>query len=100
MNLRLVLLALITLVVSCKKNQHDEIVNKTPAELLTQKSWKIVNMGFDANQNDVLDPNEGVVADCVKDNTYQFFANGSGIYKDNAVSCGFDSEGPLPWTLS
>jgi hypothetical protein len=61
---------------------------KTSNELLTQKTWKLASHGYDLNNNKNIDADEENIQACEKDNTYSFYASGTGLFEDNTLSCG------------
>ena len=73
----------VVFVTGCKK--YNETVpyapamstNKTPAENLTQRPWRLLSYGFDHNKNGLVDIDEESIRDCEKDNSYTFNKNGS-----------------------
>lgn len=82
---------LLTLIVlsACRKQDYprQEPLPLTKKELLTQKKWKLVNFGFDNNNNGAVDADEDVAPDCVKDNIHSFFADGTGTVEENVLFC-------------
>jgi len=93
------LITAIVLVTGCKK--YNETMpyppamstNKTPAENLTQKPWRLLSYGFDHNKNGIVDIDEESIRDCEKDNSYTFNKNGSGVIAENTMMC--DANDPL-----
>jgi hypothetical protein len=65
----------------------DSIV-KSPTELLSQKSWTLSRMGYDENENNMLDPGENILTSCERDNLYLFSPCGIGAYFDSGLVCG------------
>jgi len=75
--------------------------NKTPAENLTQKPWRLLSYGFDRNKNGLVDIDEESIRNCEKDNSYTFNKDGSGVVAENAIIC--DANDPVnqfAWTLT
>src|SRR5262245_6166366 len=72
---------------SCEK-EDVKVDNKTSAQLLTQKAWKLVSHGYDDNNNKVIEPVEENIQDCQKDNVYTFNLNGSGLVEEKTLNCG------------
>jgi hypothetical protein len=97
MNKQLLFILLVVLFASCKKDDSPPPRSKTPGELLTQLPWKLVAYGFDLNGNNIIDGNENVIIDCLKDNTYVFNASGTGSISDNSISCGQDPSTDFNW---
>jgi len=85
--------------VGCKKNEHDAPIVKTPEQLLTQKQWTIVALGFDINANGTIDPTENVLADCEKSSVYVFNPNGTGAVHDAPPVCTPSLDNNFNWTL-
>jgi hypothetical protein len=69
-------------------DKEDMMSIKTSTELLTQKAWKLVSHGYDDNNNKTIDAGEENIGACEKDNTYNFYPGGTGLFEDNALSCG------------
>lgn len=66
---------------------QQETNKQSAIQLLTQKTWTLVSYGFDDNHNNTIDIPEECIADCNKDDTYGFRADGTGLYSDNMLSC-------------
>lgn len=96
----LFLLVIVTLTLSCKKensNSHDPV---TASILLTKKTWALASYGYDHNANGLIDASEESIRDCEKDNRYSFNIGGNGLYEDNFLSCGTGiSEMSFTWRL-
>lgn len=89
---RILLTALFLILLSCKK-EIDTRNEKVPAiELLTQKPWTLISHGLDSNGNDKIDPAEESIEDCQEDNITNFYPDGTGLFDDNAISCGIGIE--------
>ena len=100
MPLRLMIASLLVLFISCKKEKTtNPIIPKDTAALLTQKPWLLRVAGFDENANELIDPNENTVADCVKDNPYSFQDLGSGSIVDNDLKCASSETTFFTWEL-
>lgn len=94
------LLAIVTLILSCKKENSNSHEPATATILLTQKSWTLASYGYDHNANGLIDASEESIRDCEKDNRYSFIIGGNGLYEDNILSCGNGiSEMPFTWRL-
>jgi hypothetical protein len=93
-----VCLLMATVLVACKK---DDDKGKQPVSLLTQKAWIPVFVGFDYNNDGVLneDYTENSLAECQLDDTYVFKANGTFMIHANTNGCGTDG-GPYDWKLA
>lgn len=96
---RILSIAIMIITLSCKK-EKDEIKTTTVAELLTQKPWVLTSYGFDVNRNAQIDPAEESIEDCQKDNTWHYYADGTGLFDDNILSCatGIEKQ-PFTWKL-
>lgn len=94
------LLGLFILTLSCKKDNTVLPGKSTATELLTREKWILSGYGFDDNHNNKLDPQENIIGDCQKDNSYRFEISGNGSFLDNAISCGGPAETVFNWRLS
>ena len=56
-------------------------------ELLTEKIWRLISYGRDANNNGLVDPSEEAIRTCEKDNSYVFAPGGSGLVEENSDVC-------------
>jgi hypothetical protein len=102
------LITAMALVPGCKKYNETApyptammSTNKTPAENLTQKPWRLLSYGFDRNKNGLVDTEEESIRNCEKDNSYTFNKDGSGVVAENAMIC--DANNPVDqfaWTLT
>ena len=100
MPFRFVIVFFIVLLISCKKEKTtNPIIPKDTAALLTQKPWLLSVAGFDDNANELIDPIENTVADCVKDNPYSFGDLGSGSIVDNGLKCATVETTFFTWAL-
>jgi hypothetical protein len=83
-----------------KDNEELMIQPKSAAQLLTQKTWKMVSHGIDHNKNNAIDGDEDLVMECEKDNRYTFKMDGSALFQDNINICGDGiTELPFTWKL-
>ncbi|RYY21505.1 MAG: hypothetical protein EOO04_18120 [Chitinophagaceae bacterium] len=57
------------------------------ADLLMHRQWVLSSYGFDENNNGTIDPAEERIEECEQDDTYEFFANGTGLMRGNSYSC-------------
>jgi hypothetical protein len=71
--------------IACSKESNNEA--KPPEQLLTQRPWKLVSHGSDYNNNNRIDPDEETIGDCEKDNSYNFYVNGTGLVEENLLKC-------------
>jgi len=79
---------LLSLILLCDTNTHSGIGHGTPtAAMLINKQWTMFDYGFDENLNGKLDRAESRIEACEKDDTYEFFKDGSGLAKSNSFSC-------------
>jgi hypothetical protein len=99
MYLKLILVSLFVITMSCKKGREETNKGKSTAELLTQKEWILTATGFDGNNNGVLDASENTIQDCYKDNSYIFHTEGAGFTYDNSLSCGGSPSNQFNWKL-
>ena len=88
MNSKTLLSALLILLISCSRENDSIAPPKTATELLTQKTWTLNSHGPDNNNNKVLDPSEDVALTCERDNTLDFYNDGTVVFKENAIACG------------
>ncbi|HEY6503504.1 MAG TPA: hypothetical protein VIZ28_05960 [Chitinophagaceae bacterium] len=97
--MRYALLGILVLLAGCQKDKEGMDEEKTAAQLLTQKEWVLAATGFDHNMNGVLDPDENIIEDCQKDNSYVFHISGTGSSLDNTISCGGPAIADFNWQL-
>ena len=83
------------MIAACKKEK--ETVEKSPVQLLTVKEWTLFSVGFDDNNNGVIDINEEMIKDCQRDNTIKFNSDGRGQFLDKGISCGGPMESSFGW---
>ena len=57
------------------------------SQLLVNKTWMLSSYGFDENGNGRIDLTEERIEECEKDDTYEFYASGAGMMRDNRFSC-------------
>jgi len=88
-------LLMVVLLLSCSKANHP--TTKTAAELLTQKTWKLVSHGYDENANGKIEGWEDNLVTCETDNTYEFYVEGTGRYRDNELFCQGTIEQQFTW---
>ena len=82
-------------ITACKKEK--EIVGKSPSQLLTDNEWILFSIGFDVNNNGVIDNSEELIKDCEKDNTIKFVSDGRGFFLDKGITCGGLLENNFYW---
>jgi hypothetical protein len=85
---RVLLTGLLSILLSCKKENDIGSGRRTATELLTQKPWRLSSHGFDDNRNNKIDPGEEGIEDCQRDNITHFYRDGTGLFDENRVSCG------------
>lgn len=92
--LALVVLGLMTMLWSCKKDNNNP--PKTRTELITQANWRFKTAT--ANGSDV----SGLIQDCQKDNIISFAANGNGNMNEGATKCnsGDPDDTPFTWNFA
>lgn len=94
------LIGIIIITLSCSK--EIDINEPVPLEsLLTEKPWVLNSYGLDENRNNQIDPAEESIEDCQKDNTWHYYADGTGLFDDNSLSCanGIEKQ-PFAWKLN
>jgi hypothetical protein len=70
--------------ISCSKEKRILDRNTT---LLIEKRWIFERYGLDENNNGSIEETENNILPCEADDTYAFFANGSGFYEGGPVPC-------------
>ena len=85
---RVFLTGLLSILLSCKKENDNGSGGRTATELLTLKPWILSSHGFDDNRNDKIDDTEESIEDCQKDNITHFYRDGTGLSDDHTISCG------------
>jgi len=83
------------MIAACKKEK--ETVEKSPVQLLTVKEWILFSIGFDDNNNGIIDNNEELIKDCERDNTIKFTSDGRGYFQDKGITCGGLIENNFNW---
>ena len=96
MNRLLTTLLCITIIAGCKKQTHEPQVAK-PKDLLTDGKWLLVSFGYDFDNSGAIEDQENLIEECQKDNTTQYFGNGSGQSRDNQTICSSPSEADFEW---
>jgi hypothetical protein len=71
-------MSLIFITTGCKKCVNQNSPGPGKDELLTEKIWRLIGYGRDANNNGLVDPSEEAIRTCEKDNSYVFAPGGSG----------------------
>lgn len=103
MYFKLIITAFIAISIGCKKDKEELVIQPQPksvAELLTQKTWKLVSHGVDHNNNNTIDADEDLTRDCEKDNLYIYKEDGNALFLDNILICGDGiTEFPFIWKL-
>ena len=85
---RVFLTGLLSILLSCKKENDNGSGGRTAAELLTLRPWILSSHGFDDNRNHKIDDAEESIEDCQKDNITPFYMDGTGLFDDHTISCG------------
>jgi hypothetical protein len=85
---RVFLTGLLSILLSCKKENDTGSGGRTATELLTLKPWILSSHGFDDNRNDKIDDAEESIEDCQRDNITHFYRDGKGLFDDHTISCG------------
>lgn len=85
----LVICLLLMAILACRKENKQPAIEKpsTKVRLMTQKPWLLTGYGFDDNDNKQLEDPENMIQDCMRDNTYEFFADSTGLVKENLQLC-------------
>lgn len=87
---------------SCKKDKGNSSEDKTA--LLTATVWKYDTAAIDFDNDGVMDTAipEGIIEDCLKDNTIAFVSDGTGVADEGALKCTeYDPQAtPFTWTFA
>jgi hypothetical protein len=70
--------------ISCSK--EDKTLERNTS-LLIERRWVFEKYGLDENNNGQIEESENTMLPCEADDTYSFFANGSGFYDGGSVPC-------------
>lgn len=70
--------------VSCSKEKRNLERNTS---LLIARPWVFEKYGLDENNNGTIEETENNMLPCETDDTYAFYANGSGFYEGGPVPC-------------
>ena len=73
--------------ISC--NKENKILERN-TRLLIENRWVFERYGLDENNNGSIEETENNMLPCEADDTYAFFANGSGFYEGGSVPCSLD----------
>lgn len=79
------LIGIIIITLSCSK-EIDINEPVPPESLLTEKPWVLNSYGLDENRSNQIDPAEESIEDCQKDNTWHYYADGTGLFDDSSLS--------------
>ena len=83
---------------SKQESNPARIVSK--AELLTQRSWRLISYGRDFNNNGLIDLAEEQISNCQADNEYVFAPGGSGIVDEKSIICeGVEPMNSFKWSF-
>lgn len=97
--MRILFIILLISAVSCKKQATTPVDDSDNKALLTKKAWVLNAIGFDDNNNGIVDAGENQVKDCESDNTYLFHPSGAGIFSDNAKACDISGDNGFSWSF-
>lgn len=79
---------MLSLLLLCDTGAHsDNRQEASVTEMLINKQWRMFDYGFDENLDGKLEPTESRIETCEKDDTYEFYKDGSGVAKSNSFSC-------------
>ena len=67
-------------------NKENKILERN-TRLLIEDRWVFERYGLDENNNGVVEDTENGMLACEADDTYAFFANGSGFYEGGQEPC-------------
>lgn len=86
---------------ACKKS-HSSPTDTTPPRvtLITQASWKFDSSGVDGNKDGIIDVVDTTLQPCLKDNTYQFNKDSTGIADNGPTKCNPSDPQTTPFTWS
>ena len=70
--------------ISCSK--ENKILERN-TRLLIEDRWVFERYGLDENNNGVVEETENNILPCEADDSYAFYANGSGFYEGGAEPC-------------
>jgi hypothetical protein len=85
---RVFLTRLLSILLSCKKENDRGSGGRTSTELLTLKPRILSSHGFDDNRNHKIDDAEESIQECQKENITHFYRDGTGLSDDHTISCG------------
>ena len=71
-------------IISCSK--EDKVLEHN-TRLLIEKPWSFEKYGLDENNNGTIEETENSMLPCEADDTYAFYANGSGYYEGGSIPC-------------
>ena len=71
-------------IIAC--NKENKILERN-TRLLIEDRWVFERYGLDENNNGVIEETENNILPCEADDTYAFFANGSGFYEGGQEPC-------------
>jgi Lipocalin-like domain len=98
--MRVLFILLLIAAVSCKKQTAKPVEENDSFMLLTKKAWILNAIGFDDNNNGIVDANENQLKDCESDNSYLFHPSGNGTFSDNAKACDIPGDNNFTWNLA
>jgi hypothetical protein len=83
----LTIFVLSLILLSCKKDKDDNNESTSKTTLLTQKTWKPVNVQKRSTTTDPWETNNFSMQACALDNIWTFSTNGSYLQDDGLTSC-------------
>lgn len=88
MKYKLLFLAILPLLMQCKKDSSDSN-DSSKTTLLAQQTWKFDNAGVDADKNGSIDfsLSVGIIPSCSSDNTLTFASTGTGVINEGTIKC-------------
>lgn len=98
--LSILLVALVTVLGSCQKEDSSGSTSKTKTELITSSAWKYNDAKIDTDNNgtgDVALP-AGFIESCQTDNTITFTSAGAGTVDEGATKCDSGDPQSIPFT--
>ena len=84
---KLIILFLFPVIIFISCNKENETIRRNTA-LLIEKSWKFEIYGLDENNNGIIEASENSILACEADDSFQFYANGTGFFDSGASTCG------------
>jgi hypothetical protein len=82
----MLILSLLSAIVFISCNKENKILEHNTM-LLIQDRWVFERYGLDENNNGTVEETENNMLPCEADDTYAFYANGSGFYEGGPEPC-------------